>query len=162
MLDFELAELYGVPTKALNQAVRRNIGRFPKDFAYQLTDQEVTNLRSQFVTANSTLSKRRFRPWVFTEHGVAMLSSVLNSPKAIKLNIEIMRAFVRLRRLLATPGDLITHLQHLTEMVHDHDGKIKVITDVIAKMLKPPPEPKGRFGFHPPAKTTEPTKEKSK
>lgn len=164
MMDFELAELYGVTTKALNQAVRRNRTRFPKDFAYQITEQEVTDLRSQNVTANATLAKRRFRPWAFTEHGVAMLSSVLNSAKAIKLNVEIMRAFVRLRRLLATPGELIAQIQKLAETVYVHDDQIRAITNVINKMLQPPPEPpRGKFGFHPPApKSNESSKESSK
>src|SRR5690349_13299051 len=95
MLDEDLAALYEIPTKALNQAVKRNLERFPGDFAFQLTLQEVRGLRSQFVTSNEGRGGRRYQPWVFTEHGVAMLSSVLRSETAVQVNIEIMRAFVR-------------------------------------------------------------------
>src|SRR5262245_61915048 len=102
-MDSDLAQLYGIPTAALNQAVQRNPDRFPIDFAFQLTAQEFTALISQIVTSKSGRGGRRKRPWVFTEHGVAMLSSVLRSPTAAKVNVEIIRAFVRLRRLLATP-----------------------------------------------------------
>jgi hypothetical protein len=110
MLDADLAKLYGVTTKQLNQQVSRNNDRFPEDFAYQLTPQEVSNLKSQFVTSSSGHGGRRKPPWVFTEHGVAMLSSVLKSPTAVRVNIEIMRTFVRLRRLMATPGKLVEQL----------------------------------------------------
>lgn len=113
MLDADLAELYGVSTKMLNQAVRRNAMRFPPDFAFQLTTQEVTNLKSQIVTSSLGHGGRRKLPWAFTEQGVAMLSSVLRSPTAIKVNVEIMRAFVRIRRLLATPGELVAQLAKL-------------------------------------------------
>lgn len=153
MLDFDLAGLYGVPTGVLNQAVRRNAERFPKDFAFLLTSQEVADLRSQIVIANPTHSKRRYLPWAFTEQGVAMLSSVLRSPTAIKVNIEIMRAFVRIRRLLATPGELVAQLAKLAETVQLHDDQIKVIAEVLRKMMEPP-QPKGRFGFHVPEPTT--------
>ncbi len=153
MLDFDLAALYGVQTKVLNQAVRRNANRFPPDFAYRLNSQEVRELRSQIVTANLTHNMRRFSPWAFTEHGVAMLSSVLRSPIAIKVNIEIIRTFVRLRRLLSTPGELAAQIMKLAETVKLHDDQIKAIADVLRQMMEPPPEPeqpKGRFGFHPP------------
>lgn len=155
MLDFHLAALYGVATKVLNQAVRRNMDRFPPDFAYPLTSQELRDLRSQIVTANPTHSKRRFSPWAFTEQGVAMLSSVLRSPTAIKVNIEIMRAFVRLRRLLATPGELVAQLNQLAETVQLHDDQIKVIAEVLRKMMAPPEQPKRRFGFHPPGSSAD-------
>jgi len=155
MLDSDLAELYGVPTKRLNEQVRRNRKRFPDDFAYQLTQQEFINLRSQFATSSLAHGGRRSSPWVFTEHGVAMLSSVLNSQTAIQVNIEIMRAFVRLRRLLATPGELAAQLQKLAETVQLHDEQIKVITDVLRKLMQPPPQlPKGRIGFHTPEPQT--------
>ena len=152
ILDSDLADLYGVPTKVLNQAVRRNGERFPDDFAFQLTLQEVANLRSQFVTSNEGRGGRRYQPWAFTEHGIAMLSSVLNSPVAVQVNIQIVRTFVRLRRLLATPGELVSQLQQLAETVQLHDRQIKAITDVLTKMMEPPPEPaqKGRIGFQPP------------
>jgi hypothetical protein len=113
MLDSDLAKLYGVTTKSLNQAVKRNAERFPEDFSYLLTPQDLINLRSQIVTSSGEHGGRRSPPRVFTEHGVAMLSSVLRSPEAVRVNIEIMRAFVRLRRLLATPGELVQQLNQL-------------------------------------------------
>ena len=151
MLDSDLAQLYGVTTRPLNQAVRRNARRFPEDFAFQLTQFEFATLMSQIVTSKKGRGGRQKRPWVFTEHGVAMLSSVLRSPMAVQVNIEIVRAFVRLRRLLATPGELITQLQKLAETVQFHDHQIKAIADALKRMMEPPPEPpKGRFGFHMP------------
>ncbi len=153
LLDFDLAELYGISTKTLNQALKRNRDRFPEDFAYQLTKQEFADLISQIAISKIGRGGRRKRPWVFTEQGVAMLSSVLRSPMAVRVNIEIMRAFVRLRRLLATPGELVAQLTKLKETVELHDDQIKVINDVLRKMMEPPPEPekpKGRFGFHMP------------
>lgn len=155
MLDFDLAKLYGVPVKALNQAVSRNADRFPDDFAYQLTAQEVTSLRSQFVTANPTASKRRYLPWVFTEHGVAMLSSVLRSPRAVEVNIAIMRAFVRMRQLILTPGELVNQLVELAKTVQLHDQQINQIAEVLKRLMEPPPPlppepPKRRIGFMPP------------
>ena len=149
MLDTDLADLYGILTKALNQAVARNPDRFPDDFAFQLTLQEVRNLRSQIVTSKSGGGGRRYLPTVFTEHGVAMLSSVLRSPTAVKVNIEIMRAFVRLRRLFATPGELVAQINQLAETVKLHDDQIKAIADVLRRMMEPPlqPVPKRRIGF---------------
>jgi hypothetical protein len=151
MLDSDLAALYGVSTTALNQAVQRNAERFPADFAFRLTQREFTNLMSQIVTSSSAHGGRRKLPWVFTEHGLAMLSGVLRSPMAIKVNIEIMRAFVRLRRLLATPGELVAQLTRLAESVELHEEQIKVITDVLRRMMEPPPEKRGRrIGFQVP------------
>lgn len=157
LLDSDLAELYGVETKRINEAVRRNSERFPEDFAFQLSELEFTNLKSQIATSSVSHGGRRKLPWVFTEQGVAMLSGVLNSPTAIQVNIEIMRAFVRMRRLLATPGDLVTQLMELAETVQLHDEKIKVISTVLKQMMQPPPskESKGRIGFrHPDAPTS--------
>ena len=155
MLDEDLAALYGVATRVLNQAVQRNAERFPEDFAFQLTPQEVANLKSQIVTSSLGHGGRRKLPWAFTEHGVAMLTSVLRSPAAIEANIAIIRAFVRMRRLLATPGELVAQLQQLADTVQLHDRQLKVITDVLTKMMQPPPEPpkKGRIGFQPPDQT---------
>ena len=148
MLDSDLADLYGVPTKVLNQAVSRNRERFPDDFAFQLTPQEFTNLISQIAISSSGYGGRRKLPWVFTEHGVAMLSSVLRSPTAIQVNIAIMRTFVRLRRLLATPGELVAQLNKLAETVQLHDEQIRTITDILHRMMQPPPDaPKRRIGF---------------
>jgi hypothetical protein len=164
MLDADLAKLYGTMTMALNQAVKRNADRFPSDFAYQLTQKELTDLisqivisnpqhgpsdlRSQIATSSGGHGGRRKLPWVFTEQGVAMLSSVLRSPTAVKVNIEIMRAFVRLRRLLATPGELVAQIAKLAETVELHDEQIKVITEVLRKMMEPPPPaPRRPIGF---------------
>ncbi len=147
LLDSDLAILYGVLTKALNQAVRRNPERFPSDFAFLLTQQEFTGLRSQFVTSKTGRGGRRGAPWAFTEHGVAMLSSVLHSPTAARVNVEIMRAFVRLRRLLATPGELVEQITKLGETVRLHDDQIKTIAQVLRQMMeKPPEQSKGRIG----------------
>ena len=155
MLDSELAELYGVPTKRLVQQVTRNADRFPSDFAYQLTFEEFATLRSQIVTSKEGRGGRRSLPWVFTEHGVAMLSSVLSSPTATAVNIEIIRAFVRLRRLLATPGEILTIVKELAETVALHDQQLKAIAGVLSQMLSPPPatDPKRRIGFQPPSAT---------
>lgn len=149
MLDSDLAELYGVPTKRLNEQVERNLDRFPDDFAFQLTEQEFINLRSQIATSSSGYGGRRHRPRVFTEQGVAMLSSVLRSETAVRVNVEIIRAFVRMRRLFATPGELVAQLQNLAETVQVHDDQLRVITDVLRKMMEPPPAeaPKRRIGF---------------
>ena len=145
MLDFDLARLYGTPTAALNQAVRRNADRFPEDFAYQLTRKEFMDLMSQNVISKGG---RRKLPWAFTEHGVAMLSSVLHSPTAVRVNIEIMRIFVRLRRLMATPGELVEQLTRLAETVRLHDEQIKALAQVLDRMMEQPAEPKREIGFH--------------
>jgi hypothetical protein len=148
MLDSDLARLYEVTTTALNQAVRRNVDRFPDDFAYQLTQQEFTALMSQIVTSNQGRGGPRKLPRVFTEHGVAMLSSVLRSPTAVRVNIEIMRAFVRLRRLMATPGELVEQLTRLAQTVQLHDQQIQSIVQALNAILQQPEEPRGRIGFH--------------
>jgi len=153
MIDAQLAVLYGVPTRRLNEQVQRNQDRFPSDFAYQLTQQEFMDLKSQIATSKSARGGTQKLPWVFTEHGVAMLSSVLRSPRAVQVNIGIMRAFVRLRRLMATPGELIQHLNELAKTVQLHDGQIAAITDVLRRMMEPPPSPpKRKIGFRPDAK----------
>jgi hypothetical protein len=151
MLDADLARLYGVTTAALNQAVRRNADRFPTDFAFLLNRQEVTDLKSQNVISSLGHGGRRSTPMAFTEHGVAMLSSALRSKKAARVNVEIMRAFVRLRRLLATPGELVEQLTKFAETVQTHDERIKTIIDVLKHLMEKPPEPaKGRIGFQSP------------
>jgi hypothetical protein len=151
MLDSDLAEVYETTTMALNQAVKRDKKRFLEDFAFQLTQQEFMDLISQSVIAKPGRGGRRSPPWVFTEHGVTMLASVLHSRIAVQVSIEIVRAFVRLRRLLATPGELAAQLQRLAETVQLHDQQIKVITDVLRKLMEPPPQPpRGRIGFQMP------------
>jgi hypothetical protein len=146
LLDSALADLYGVTTRRLNEQVKRNRDRFPSDFMFSLTRAEFDNLMSQSATSSSKWGGRRKLPLVFTEHGVAMLSSVLRSPTAARVNIEIMRAFVRLRRLLATPGELAQQLTRLAETVELHDDQIKAIADVLKKMMSSPTPPE--IGFH--------------
>jgi len=147
MLDRDLAQLYGVTTGALNQAVKRNRSRFPEDFMFQLREEEFSSLISQFV-----ISKRggtRKLPYVFTEQGVAMLSTVLNSKRAIHVNIAIMRAFVKLRELLLTHKELSEKLEELERKYQLHETDIQVIFEAIKKLLEPPDEPpKPRFGMN--------------
>ena len=152
MLDADLAELYDVQTKVLVQAVKRNLTRFPKDFMFQLTGEEWADLRSQSVTSSSGHGGRRTAPYVFTEQGVAMLSSVLGSERAIAVNIEIMRAFVRLRNLLATNKELAKRFaeleQRLERRLDSHDQAIAGILDAIRELMTPEPgPPKRRIGF---------------
>ncbi len=141
MLDRDLADLYGVETRVLNQAVRRNHDRFPDDFMFSLAREEIRNL-SQIVIG----SKIKHAPSVFafTEQGVAMLSSVLNSPRAIRVNIEIMRAFVRLRRILAANADLERRLNDLEKK---YDAQFKVVFDAIRRLMAPPQTPPKKMGF---------------
>ena len=158
MLDSDLAELYGVQTKVLVQAVKRNLLRFPADFMFQLENQDVMALRSQFVTSNTGRGGRRTPPYAFTEQGVAMLSSVLNSSRAIAVNIEIMRTFVRVRELAATHGDLATRLNELEEkaealalqhdtFAHNTRVQLKQVFEAIRQLMTPPDPPKRPIGF---------------
>jgi hypothetical protein len=145
MLDSELAELYQVPTKVFNQAVRRNRTRFPKDFMFQLSRDEDESLRSQIVTSKIGRGGRRYRPYVFTEQGVAMLSSVLNSERAVQVNIAIMRAFVRLREMVGSNKELATKLEALEKK---YDGQFRVVFQAIRKLMQPPPSTTSRrIGF---------------
>ena len=145
ILDRVLAQLYGVETKVLKQAVRRNIDRFPADFMFELTDQEFKNLRSQTVTSSlSRWGGARYKPMVFTEQGVAMLSSILKSKQAIQVNIEIMRAFVRLRQMLGANRDLEARLDVLEER---YDEQFKVVFDAIRALMDPPEKPRKKIGF---------------
>jgi hypothetical protein len=145
MLSTDLAELYGVSEKVLNQAVKRNADRFPVDFMFPLTRQEVANLRSQIVTSSLTHGGRRYLPYAFTEQGVAMLSSVLHSPRAVKVNIEIMRAFVHLRQLLGTHADLARKLEGLEKK---YDAQFKVVFEAIRELMTEPEPPRKQIGFH--------------
>jgi hypothetical protein len=143
LLDADLAELYGVGTKALNRAVRRHRDRFPADFCFQLTPEEAANLRYQSGT--SSWGGRRYLPLAFTEQGVAMLSSVLHSKQAVMANVEIMRAFVRLRRMLATHSDLARKLAALEKR---YDAQFKAVFDAIRELMTPPEPPRRRrIGF---------------
>ena len=159
MLDADLAELYGVSTRALNQAVRRNLRRFPPDFAFRLTVSEA--LRSQDVISKASNTEpslrsqsvilktgrgahRKYLPYAFTEQGVAMLSSVLRSPRAIAVNIEIMRAFVELRRMLEANAELA---RKLADLERKFDGQFKVVFQAIRQLMTPPPASRNRIGF---------------
>ena len=168
LLDFDLATLYGVPTKTLNQAVKRNATRFPEDFMFQLSAEETRFLRSKFVTAKSqavdnqwilpnwsqfvTSSRKHrgqsYRPYAFTEQGVAMLSSVLNSERAVKVNIAIMRAFVKLRQTLETNRELARKFSELEKRVGKHDEEIDAILEAIRQLMAPPEKPRREIGFH--------------
>jgi phage regulator Rha-like protein len=147
MLDNDLAELYGVPTRRLNEQVRRNMTRFPADFMFQLTTEEAENLRSQFATSSSVHGGRRYLPYAFTEQGVAMLSSVLNSDRAVQVNIAIMRAFVKLREMLSTNKELAHKLAQLEKKIEKHDDEIKLIFDAIRELMRPPETKKRKIGF---------------
>jgi len=145
MLDSDLAVLYGVTTKRLNEQVRRNLRRFPSDFMFQLTAEEIESLRSQFATLKTGRGRhRKFLPYVFTEQGVAMLSSVINSKRAIEVNILIMRAFVKLREMLATHKDLAKKME---EMEKKYDEQFKVVFEAIYELMKPPEPSRRRIGF---------------
>jgi len=145
MLDRDLAQLYGVATKVLKQAVKRNIGRFPEDFMFMLTTDERQILRSQIVTSRSSgWGGSRYAPMAFTEQGVAMLSSVLKSQRAIEVNIQVMRAFVRLRLLLATNSELARKLEALE---NKYDSQFKVVFEAIRALMAEPEKPKRKIGF---------------
>jgi hypothetical protein len=143
IFDEDLAELYGIETKKLVQAVRRNIDRFPADFMFQLTNQEFKGLKSQFATTNQW-GGRRTPPYAFSEQGVAMLSSVLHSPRAVQVNIEIMRAFVRLRRMLASNAELAERLESLEEK---YDDQFRVVFDAIRQLMSSDAAEKESIGF---------------
>lgn len=149
MVDYQLAELYDVQTRVLIQAVKRNLNRFPEDFMFQLSLKEFASLRSQIVISNGNRrGGRRYLPYVFTEQGVAMLSSVLNSDRAIQVNIAIMRTFVKLREILSTHKELALKLKQLEMRLEKHDEEIQAIFQAIAELMAPPPEkPKNPIGF---------------
>ena len=145
MIDADLAGLYEVPVKVLNQAVKRNIDRFPADFMFQLSKEEDDSLRSQTVTLKKGRgTHRKYLPYVFTEQGVAMLSSVLNSERAVKVNIEIMRAFVKLRQMLASNAEL---MKKMTDLEKKYDDQFKVVFQAIYELMKPPEPKKKQIGF---------------
>lgn len=146
MLDSDLACLYGVPTHVLNQAVKRNLDRFPLDFMFQVSKKEAENLISQIVISRRDgWGGRRHLPYVFTEQGVAMLSSILNSPRAIHVNIEIMRTFSKIREMLLSHKDLS---RKIDEMEKKYDKNFSVVFEALRKLLSPPPGPKREIGFH--------------
>jgi ORF6N domain len=147
LIDSDLATLYGVTTGNLNKAVKRNVDRFPSDFTFQLEPEELANLKFQFGIP-SWGGRRRSRPYVFTEQGIAMLSSVLNSERAVKVNIAIMRAFVKLRRMLDTNRELAQKFSELERRVGKHDEEIVEILEAIRQLMTPPERPPREIGFH--------------
>ena len=151
LLDAGLAALYGVEVRALNQAVKRNEGRFPADFVFQLTAEENEALKSQFVISKSSRGGRRHAPYAFTEHGAIMAAGVLNSPRAVEMSIYVVRAFLRLREMLATHKELAAKLAELEQRLETHDRKIVEIIKAIHVLAMPPEKPARQIGFRPDA-----------
>lgn len=147
MVDFDLAKLYGVETKVLLQSVRRNLGRFPEDFAFQLTRGEFSNLRSQIVTSKIGRGGNRYLPYVFTEHGVAMLSAVLKSERAVQMSIFIVRAFIKMREMLATHADLAQKIEEIERKQKEHGDQLSSVYSVVKQLINPPEGPKKKIGF---------------
>jgi hypothetical protein len=145
MLDEDLAELYQVPTGRLNEQVKRNIARFPADFMFQLTKEEFENLKSQ--NATSSWGGRRKLPSAFTEHGVLMLSSVLNSERAVSVNIQIMRIYTKMREMLMTNQEILLKLEQLERQTFQNSDDIQMIFTALKELLNPPQEPRPRIGF---------------
>ena len=148
MLDSDLAALYGVLTKELNKAVSRNRDRFPEDFMFQLTAEDFTNLRFQIGTSSLGYGGRRYRPKVFTQEGIAMLSGVLRSERAVQVNIAIMRAFVRLRQMALSVEELALRVERLERGLSDRSEDIREIFDTLRKLMQPPDPPGREMGFH--------------
>jgi phage regulator Rha-like protein len=147
MVDRDLAELYGVETKQLKQAVRRNRDRFPKDFMFEMNQAEFKNWRSQFVTSNSEKRGLRYAPFCFTEQGVTMLSCILNSKRAIAVNIQVIRIFTRMREMLLTHKDILLQLEKIEQKLTGHDSQIEQIFYYLKQLLNPPQPPRQKIGF---------------
>ena len=147
MMDRDLADLYGAETKALKQAVRRNLERFPSDFMFELNNEEFVNWRSQFVTSNSEKMGLRYRPMVFTEQGIAMLSSVLRSKRAIEVNILIMRAFVRMRELLYSDKNLALKVEKLERQMEKQGKSLQQVIQIVSQLLEQPKPKPFKIGF---------------
>lgn len=145
ILDSDLASLYEVETKKLNQAIKRNLERFPEDFMFQLSEDEFANLRSQFVT--SSWGGRRYPPYAFTEHGAIMAASVLNTPKAVEMSVYVVRAFVKLRTLALQYKELTRKLAQIEERLGEHDTAIIEIVNTIRQLMEPPEAKKKEVGF---------------
>jgi hypothetical protein len=153
MLDSDLASLYGVKTKVFNQAIKRNVHRFPSDFAFQLTGAEWSSLRSQFVILKTKGRgmHRKYLPWVFTEHGAIMAATILNSERAVAISVYIVRAFVKMRQELLASAALEARLQTIEKTLLSHDGALREVIQKLRPLLMPPPEPpRRRIGFVPP------------
>ncbi|MCX6827181.1 MAG: ORF6N domain-containing protein [candidate division Zixibacteria bacterium] len=148
MLDIDLAELYGVETRALIQATKRNIGRFPNDFMFQLTVTEWEVLRSQIVTSKKGRGGRRYLPYVFTEHGAIMLASALNSERAVETSIFVVRAFVHMREMISVNKVFAQKLSELERRVGTHDEEIKALIAAIRQLMQPPQTGKKKIGFN--------------
>ena len=163
MLDADLAELYGVPTKRLNEQVKRNQDRFPEDFMFRLTGVEVEVLnRSQIATGSQKHRDPRFPPFAFTEHGAIQAANVLNSPRAVEMGVYVVRAFVQLRELLATNKELAAKLNELERKLSTHDQAIAGLINTIRQLMAPPPEPKKRpIGFVIPQEKDDKTRSKA-
>lgn len=147
LLDADLAAIYGVTTRALNQAVKRNAARFPADFAFCLTRKELAILRSQIVISSAEHGGRRYLPWGFTEHGAIMAATVLNSPRAVEMSVFVVRAFVRLRDLARTHAELARHLAVLEQRVTGHDDDLHQLFATLRRLLRQPPRPRRPIGF---------------
>lgn len=147
MLDSDLAEVYQVETRVLNQAVKRNLHRFPEDFMFQLTEDETNSLTSQIVTSNKGRGGRRYLPFAFTEHGAVMLASVLNSPTAIEASLQVVRAFVRLRIILLENKDLAQKIEQLEQKFGEHDKKFDTVFVALRQLLVPAKQNKRQIGF---------------
>lgn len=148
ILDSHLAELYGVTTRRLNEQVRRNRERFPADFMFQLSADEVKALKSQIATSNDGRGGRRTRPYVFTEHGAIMAAGVLNSPRAIEASVYVVRAFVKLREMLSTHKELARRLGELERRIEGQDEEIMALFDAIRQLMEPIEKSGKRIGFH--------------
>ena len=151
ILDTDLAELYGVPVKRLNEQVKRNAERFPADFLFRLTPDEQESLRSQIATSNSR-GGRRYLPYAFTEHGAIMAATVLNSERAIEMSVFVVRAFVRMREALATNQKIMTKFAELEQRLESHDAEIQELIETIRELMAPAPPGRRRIGFEIPAK----------
>jgi|SRR5215475_2143321 len=151
LLDADLAELYGVPVKQLNQQVKRNKERFPADFMFQLTPAEHATLRSQIVTSKPGRGGRRYPPYAFTEHGAIMAATVLNSERAVEMSVFVVRAFVRLREMLANNHELAAKIDELERRLDTHDASIQDLIEAIKELMAPDPPTSRRIGFQLPA-----------
>ena len=150
IIDSELASLYGVEVRHLNQQIKRNIDRFPVDYMFRLSQKEVAILRSQFVISSEGHGGRRYLPSVFTEHGAIMAATVLNSKRAIQLSIFVVRAFVRMREALAANQQIVAKLAELERRLQNHDGKIQDLVHAIRELMVPPTPARRRIGFETP------------
>jgi phage regulator Rha-like protein len=151
ILDADIAELYGVPVKVLNQQIKRNQKRFPADFVFQLTAKEYEALRSQIVTSKETRGGRRYLPYAFTEHGAIMAATVLNSERAVEMSVFVVRAFVRLREMLANNRKLAGKIDELGDRLDSHDSTIQDLIEAIKELMMPQDPPRKRIGFQLPA-----------